>query len=158
MSVTNDGLLISIKPRRQILGFTLLEVLVAVVVMSIGLLGLAGLQAVGLRQNHSANLRSQASVLANDIVDRMRANRRFALEGAYDVDLSTPTCEADPPLSGAVATRDLTLWKNSLACSLPSGDGSIVRGAGNLFTISIQWDDSRGHQTAPQEFELEIQL
>ena len=66
----------------RISGFTLLEVLVALVILSIGLLGLAGLQAASLRYNHSSYLRSQATLIAYDIVDRMRANRQEALNGA----------------------------------------------------------------------------
>ena len=56
-------------------GFTLLEILIAVGVLSIGLLGIAGLQALGQRSNHSAYLRSQATALAYDMIDRMRANK-----------------------------------------------------------------------------------
>lgn len=74
------------KPQRSIItrskllprsaqGFTLLEVLIAVVVLSVGLLGLARLQTAGLRQNHSAFMRSQATMLAYDIIDRMRTNK-----------------------------------------------------------------------------------
>ncbi len=62
-------------------GFTLLEVLVAMVVLSVGLLGLSGLQTSSLRNNHSAFLRSQATLVSNDIIDRMRANRDSAIGG-----------------------------------------------------------------------------
>ena len=65
-------------------GFTLLEVLVAVLVLAIGLLGLAGLQATSLRVNQSASMRSQATNLAYDMADRIRANRGAALAGSYD--------------------------------------------------------------------------
>ena len=66
-------------------GFTLIEILLAVVVLSGGLLGLAGLQLTGLKSNHSAYLRSQATILTLDIADRMRANRISAITGAYDI-------------------------------------------------------------------------
>src|SRR5690606_3184429 len=56
-------------------GFTLIEVLVTVIVLAIGLLGLAALQFSGLRYTHSAYQRSQATILTNDIIDRMRVNR-----------------------------------------------------------------------------------
>ncbi len=61
------------RPQKQQQGFTLIEVLVAVVVLSIGLLGLAGLQTTGLRNNQSAYYASQAAIYANDIFERMRA-------------------------------------------------------------------------------------
>lgn len=157
MSLIIDSVLIGMLPRKRIGGFTLLEVLVAVIVLSIGLLGLAGLQAVGLRSNHSATLRSQSTALAYDIVDRMRANRAAALKGDYNVDFtSTPVCDTNPTLSGTVAENDLTQWKANLACSLPSGDGKIEL-SNSLFTISLKWDDSRG-QGSLQTLKVETQL
>ena len=67
-------------------GFSLLEVLIAIVVTSIGLLGLAAMQATGLRNNHSAYHRSQATVLAYDIADRMRSNVSSMLSYVTPVD------------------------------------------------------------------------
>jgi len=62
-------------------GFTLIEALVALIVLSIGLLGIAGMQISGLRANQSAASRTQASYLADDIADRMRANYTAARNG-----------------------------------------------------------------------------
>src|SRR4030065_2717121 len=73
--------------RHSMRGFTLLEVLVAIVVMSIGLLGLAGLMASSLKNSHSAYQRTQATWLAYDALDRMRANRQVALAGGYHLAL-----------------------------------------------------------------------
>jgi type IV pilus assembly protein PilV len=141
-------------------GFSLIEVLVAVVVLSIGLLGLAALQASTTRSNHSALLRTQATNLAYDIVDRMRANVTPAESGDYDADYGalpdeddpTPAANAcDPALapSGSIANRDLQEWKNTLACALPSGDGRITRDATNnrLVTVDVRWDDSRSEDS-----------
>jgi type IV pilus assembly protein PilV len=141
-------------------GFTLVEILVAVFVLAIGLLGLAGLQATSLRFNSSAYLRSQATNLANDMADRMRANRQIAINGGY-----TPQAFEDPPPAcavvapaGTLAQQDLQAWRNALACTLPLGTGSLARVAGgNVFTITVRWDDSRGQQ-APQEFAMETDL
>ena len=118
-------------------GFSLLEVLIAIVVLSIGLLGLAGLQASSLRNNHSAYLRSQATFLATDIIDRMRANRLAALGGSYDIAMN-----AAPPTGTSVVKTDLNQWLTALANQLPAGDGAIARN-GTLFTVTIQWDDNR---------------
>jgi len=63
------------RPRRTS-GFTLIEVLIAVLVLGIGLLGVAGLQSVALSMNQGSYVRTQATVLARDIADRMRANNR----------------------------------------------------------------------------------
>ena len=67
-------------------GFTLIEALVALVVLSIGLLGVAALQLASLQANYGASQRTQATFLAQDIVDRMRANRDAAVAGDYDID------------------------------------------------------------------------
>lgn len=133
-----------IRPAKQ-KGFTLLEVLVAVLVLAIGLLGLAGLMASSVRNNQSAYQRTQATWLAYDIVDRMRVNRAAALGNSYDTTLGAPaTCAASPTLAGAMAAQDLTEWKNALACALPAGDGSVQVAADRRVTVTVQWNDSRG--------------
>lgn len=129
-----------VKNRR---GFTLIEVLVALLILSVGLLGLAGLQGRGLRDNHSALLRSQAVNQAEDILDRMRANRAAAVNGAYDIDLGDGA--AAPTYTGLVLT-DLQEWKAMLAASLPAGDGSIAMD-GTVCTVIVQWGEAAGDQT-----------
>jgi len=117
-------------------GFTLVEVLVTVVIFSVGLLGLAGLQATGIKLNHSSLIRSQATLLAYEIVDSMRANRTNVAGYAIAID-------ADPP--GTVVTladQDLVDWIGNLSQTLPSGDGSVSLN-GNRATVVVQWDDMR---------------
>jgi type IV pilus assembly protein PilV len=130
----------SLIKRKTQRGTTLIETLVALVVLSVGLLGIAALQMTSLRNNRGAHLRSQAQVLAYDITDRMRANRTEALANAYVIAIA-----ATPAGAGLVLT-DLQEWKNTLAATLPSGDGEIVR-VGDMFRITIQWTDSLGTQT-----------
>lgn len=138
-------------------GFTLLEVLVAIVVLSIGLLGLAGIMVSSLRNNQSATHRTQATVLAYDIIDRMRANRALALTGGYNNDMSAGVCAAGVP-TGTMQAQDITGWKTRLACALPSGMGSIAV-AGGKATVVVRWNDSRGTQgLANQSFTVESQL
>lgn len=79
-------------------GFTLIEVLVTIIIVSIGLLGLAGLQIGGLRANMSSEARSKATLLANDIVERMRANLPGVEAGAYNIDSTETICAGDPPV------------------------------------------------------------
>src|SRR3990172_9167298 len=94
-------------------GFTLMEVLVAVVVLSIGLLGLANLQTVGMKSNNSAYLRTQATLLAYDIADRMRANIAGVTANAYNA-ISTkpsdPGCIASDCSPGNLAVSDAFQW------------------------------------------------
>lgn len=134
-------------------GFTLLEILIAIVLLGVGLLGLAGLQAVSLRNNHSAYLRSQATMLAYEIIDRMRTNRVSAQAGRYDIALgpySGPApqdCTAVSCDGTQLAAYELQDWKQRLPRYLPSGDGSIAR-LGQVFTITLQWTDERGADAA----------
>ncbi|MFT3790399.1 MAG: type IV pilus modification protein PilV [Rudaea sp.] len=147
-------------PARAPRGFTLMEVLITLIVLSIGLLGLAALQITAVRTNQSANLRTQAISLANLIVDRMRANSGYARQGAYYLDgtYTAPTCTAGSPLLDSdsaftptsatdVAPKDLALWEYKIACQLPDGIGKITYPGGNV-TIDITWTDSRWAATA----------
>lgn len=121
-------------------GTTLVETLVALVVLSVGLLGIAALQMTSLRNNRGAHLRSQAQVLAYDITDRMRANRNAAMANAYVIAL------AATPTGSGIELADLQAWKTTLATVLPGGDGAIVR-VGDMFRITIRWTDTLGLQT-----------
>lgn len=148
-----------LQPQR---GFTLIEVLVTVIVLAIGLLGLAGLQLNGLRYSYSAYQTSQATILTNDIIDRMRANRDAADNGAYNIAIGTEPGEVVCKGTGAncssgdMANADLFDWKQELGTLLPAGDGSIQQN-GAEFMITVQWDDTRGEQ-APKALVLETQL
>lgn len=142
-------------------GFTLIEVLVTVIVLAIGLLGLAGLQFSGLRYTHSAYQTSQATILAYDILDRMRANRMAAESGSYVIGIDdTPgqaSCTGSVNCGPAqMVAADLYEWKRALTLALPSGAGAVAR-TGPVFTITVQWDDSRGEQD-PKTMTLETIL
>lgn len=152
----------TIKVSKSNRGFTLVELLVAVVVMSIGVLGVAALQAISLQQNRSALFRAEASQLANDLLDRIRANPL----GTY-----APTTMAATPPSAAncytqvcsvaqMATFDISSWKCQLnsadgdgvtygicntlniSSSIPEGGGSITLN-GSTYEIEVQWLDDR---------------
>ena len=116
-------------------GFTLIEVLIAVLLLSIGLLGLAGLQMASLKNNGSAMNRSQATWIAYDVLDRMRANRTAALNGDYDIALG-----ATAPSGSSRTDVDLQAWKNELS-SLPGGDGA-VKTSSNTVTVLVRWSDA----------------
>jgi type IV pilus assembly protein PilV len=136
------------RPRLQ-QGTTLLEVLISIVVLSVGLLGYAGLQTLSMKNNTSAFQRSQATILTYDIVDRIRANRPNL--ASYNVGL------------GAVGTyADVISWKNNVAASLPDGKASVeipnpAPGQPYTATITIQWDDNRDG-TDPIQFITETAL
>lgn len=117
--------------QRKQRGFSLLEVLIATVVLSIGLLGLASLQTASLKNNNGALQRSQATIMAYDILDAMRANQKKVEIGDYDIGYGQTSNN-----SGVVGT-DINTWKQELK-QLPQGDGQI-RTNGLDATITIRW-------------------
>jgi type IV pilus assembly protein PilV len=118
---------------RNVEGFTLLEVLIAIVVVAFGLLGLAGLQVFALKNNTSAAQRVTATNLATDIIDRMRANYQGVVNGGYDkpstgsYNTSVSGCNGPPPgcTPNELATNDLFEWSRRVAAALPGGVGIV---------------------------------
>ena len=174
-------------PARRAGGFSLIEVLIALVILSVGLLGIAAMVGVSMKAKYSSYQRSQASVLAYAILDRMRANRAPAATSMYDVavgqtvgnaltaqSISGPpagdcTVVATPCSTSQIAALDLAQWKAELANTLTSGDGSIATVSLNQMTqvvIKVRWNDSRADQatgapssaTAITTFELDTGL
>lgn len=126
--------------RRSIRGFTLLEVLIALLIFSLGLLGMAGLLTVSVKTNHSAYLRTQAFLLAQDMADRMRANGAGLWANAYTLNaISTPpatpalasyaattACTSTSCNATQVAARDLQIWQNQLVQFLPNAGVALA--------------------------------
>lgn len=140
-------------------GFTLVEVLVALLILAIGLLGLAALQTTGMRFNQESSLRSQAILIAYDIVDRIRANPIGKAAGDYDSVSATATFTA-PACIGTVncspdniATFDLASWKARIAAALPAGTGAIST-SGTRRTITITWVEKDIGMSTVVEVEL----
>jgi type IV pilus assembly protein PilV len=135
-------------------GFSLIEVLVAIVVLSIGLLGLAALQLSGLRVGQSSFYRAQAAQFATDMADRMRANLAEARQ--YGLALADAT-----PTGTSVRDRDRAEWRARLR-TLPGGNGAIAiqQNVNNVdvVTITVRWDDSRGGGAAASDFVLVTNL
>ena len=122
-------------------GATLIEVLVAVLITATGVLGAAAMQLNAVKFNQASTSRSTAVFLANDISDRMRANRSDALAGRYDLGI-----DDDAPAGAAIYQIDIQEWLQEIALRLPAGDASVARDDNN-FTITIQWDESRLSKT-----------
>ena len=134
-------------------GFTLIEVMVAVFVLAIGVLGMAGMQAVGVRESQNTYFRTQADMLANDMADRMRANRATMIDSTpldYVFDGTNPgtgpSCDAGTPCIGNLSAYDLSGWYNALQLSsLPSAIGKVtqVGASTTTYTVEVYWDENR---------------
>ncbi len=147
---------LKLKPGRQS-GFPLLEVVIAILILAIGLLGLASLQAVSLQMNHSAYSRAQASNLAYEMADRMRSNPDGDYSNVDFVD-PVPVCNLTLQAQSNITDQDILEWRNALACTLPMGNGEIEIGSDDMVTIRVQWDDSRDENAEPFEFALRTRL
>ncbi|HIB83618.1 MAG TPA: type IV pilus modification protein PilV [Chromatiaceae bacterium] len=143
-------------------GFTLIEVLVAVVVLSIGLLGLAGMQLAGLQNNQSALYRSIATYQAWDMADRLRANSVGIDDGSYDNRAGNPAidnCISVGCTTAQLANYDISTWNADNDSLLPGGTGTVCRDSdlstdaceigGTRFAIRISWVDDRTRQDDP---------
>ena len=118
-------------------GFSLIEVLVALLVMCIGLLGAAAIQLNALKYTDSSSMTSQASFIAYDMMDRMRANTDNISQYALTNLAAAPTTAG----STAAVSQDLSDFGNNIR-AMNGTDASIVL-KGYVVTITIQWDDTR---------------
>ena len=139
----------------QTAGFTLLEVLATLVLLSVGMLGIATLYLGSLRINQLALHRTQAVTLAADLADRIRANRV-----AVDAYACGDPC---PPGAGgnAVAAADLASWLEQVAGQLPDGTGAVSFTAATIgvparYIVTVRWT-AVGHVEA-HSFELRVEV
>lgn len=142
-------------------GFSLIEVLVALVLLSVGLLGIAALQVSGIRFAHNANIRYQAMLQAIDMSDRMRANQSALQSGAYSniSGLGTnPNCISTNCSPTQMAQADQYEWNTANARLLPNGTGTVTQN-GSLYTITVRWQEmeGRGSAASTQQIQLTVE-
>jgi type IV pilus assembly protein PilV len=119
-------------------GVGLIEVLIALLVLSFGMLGMAGLQVWSLKYNQSAMERGMAVVQTHTIADAMRADRPAALRDEFDIGL-----EAEPPSGNTFAEVSLRAWRASVQEALgPDATGSVECN-GSRCDIRVRWNDTR---------------
>lgn len=159
-----------VAPCRTAAGYILIEALITVLIFAIGLLGVVGLQAIALSSSSSSNLRTEATVLAADMADRMRANRAAAL-GATGVgyDRMAPADNACRSIYAAsvegapvactpaqLAADDMFDWLGQVQQSLPAGEAIVCvdrtpndgvdaatpacDGLGDAYAIKLWWN------------------
>lgn len=144
-------------------GMTLVEVLVTLVIISIGLLGVAALQLTTLKGNQEAYVRGQASVLAGFILERIRANQQGFIANEYDdIDFNITG------VGGTTSGNDLARWQAEIDRLLPGGAaaaaGRLQRTPGtNIITVTIQWRERADRVlqedgTAPVTFQTRTEI
>jgi type IV pilus assembly protein PilV len=123
---------------RNAAGSSLIEVLVAVLLLSVGLVSMAGMIGRSLAASNSAGYRAAAVRNATTIADAIRSNPQGAADGLYSVAMGSA------PYGGTKAATDLMSWKGALR-SLPLGDGSVlIDNSQNLARITVQWSRGSG--------------
>ncbi|PCH59493.1 MAG: type IV pilus modification protein PilV [SAR86 cluster bacterium] len=151
----------SINKQKRHGGSTLIEILASLLIVSFGMLSIAGLQTVALKNNQSAYYRTQATMFASDMVERMRANIEGVENSAYDdvAGLATANCFLVAGCTGVqMGAQDVLDWEAAVSGSLPGGDAVVCvdssfddgtaalkacDGAGAVYAIKIWWDDNR---------------
>jgi type IV pilus assembly protein PilV len=158
-------------------GVSLIEVLVTVIILSIGFLGMASMQLMGAKNVSQSHYRTLATMYAYDMAERMRSNPGGVEQNHYDDadtqnnNYSDPSCGdiATPCTVQQIAQRDLAAWQETLtaglnAGGLPSGFGTITENAGE-YTLAVSWDevsrDANGfsdNTDPPQTFSITVAL
>jgi type IV pilus assembly protein PilV len=154
-------------------GFSLVEVLVALVILAIGMLGIASLYVESLRAGRSALLRSQAVILVSDMADRIRANpagKAAYTKGEDDTGTLNATCNAATAgcTSAQMAARDIALWQQVVddrnddpaagRLALPNGRGTIVVDTTTTpatYVVTVSWAETG--ETTPSTYSLRFQ-
>jgi type IV pilus assembly protein PilV len=159
-------------PSRRVKGFTLLEVLISLVVIAFGLLGVAGLQVMALKNNQTAAFRNVAILVANDMIDRMKSNYQGVISGNYhlpaaaDYTTAVANCTNTTGCTASdLANNDASEWSQIVAANLPGGLGVVCLdstpddgtsnaaaacdNSGVRYVIKVWWLDDRSRANIP---------
>ena len=146
-------------------GFTMIEMLVALVVLAVGMLGVASLFGISLHSGSSAITRMQAVNLATDLADRIRANRRAGdgAGNAYGGAAANNSCTGAAPVSctpAQMAADDLYWWQRQLSRAIAGGTATgtvvVVGGTPQTYTITVSWVEK--NVLLPLQYQLQIQV
>jgi len=149
-------------------GTSLIEILVAVFILAIGILGIASAHINGIKTSQETALRFQANVLATDMVERMRANintanaanvYNMADSSAYAV--GAQDCEANSCSLNGLALWDKAQWKTAIEASLPSGIGSVasvVAGGTKTYTVIVSYLSASGNPADREQVIVNVVL
>lgn len=138
-------------------GFNLLEMLVALLVISVGLLGVTSLQLKGQQSNQLSYVRTQVTYLAYDLMERIRANQQSRTNPATTYGASkscdaaiaelSSNCESETCTWADIAKYDRALWCDMVKNSLPEGTGDCCEWDGTTYTFTITWREKEKTET-----------
>lgn len=137
--------------RRRQRGFTLIEVLVAILILAFGLLGFAMLQTMSVRFVQSSNYRTQATNLAYDLLDQMRANRYQAAwySGATFAAGAVSSNRCSRPTGDVSISGNIGRWQCQVVNALGDDASATVTYSGGNVSVSIAWGDQRWSRLDP---------
>jgi type IV pilus assembly protein PilV len=146
-----------IGPTKQQSGFSLVEVLIALVIMSVGMLGIATLFVQSMQAGRTSMFRHHAVTLAGDVADRIRANPRAGI--AYQGQAADSGCVATGNDCNAaeMAANDIFLWDQQVADSLPNGDITVTFDdtvSPPAYTIRVDWDEPGEDPNSPLNYQI----
>ena len=150
--------------RRRQDGFSLIETLIAVLVLSVGLLGVAALQMNALKNNQLSLQRSQAVVMINFMLDAMRANRPDAANGNYDLSYTPGNSCSVPAASTNLVDNDQHFWLQALKDNIANegstcGEIDCQTTAGNtVCRVAVYWKDKNDSSAAVEKLEVATRL
>ncbi len=129
-------------------GFSMIEILITLVIVSLALLGSAGLQAYAIKTNLGGQYRNQAAFLVADIVERMEANKLYSVTtSGYNTGLAqTIDCTTNNCSPTQLAAYDMTNWQSTVSGVLPSGTGTVtqlVAGNPSTYQVTVNWVDRK---------------
>lgn len=147
-----------VSPPRTQRGFNLLEVLIAIVVLSIGLVGLGLLELKGVQYTRDSYARTQAAIMAESLADRMRANPDGATGGLYvltsdEGDSGTFPIDPGQCCSPAdVAGADKAVWWDAVIRNLANAQAAVTLDGNNHYDINLQWSEEENTQSYTLKF------
>ncbi|MCH8895951.1 MAG: type IV pilus modification protein PilV [Proteobacteria bacterium] len=137
----------------------MVETMVALVVLSVGLLGVARMYVFSLQNGRTALLNSQAVILAADMADRIRVNRTAGIDyagAAADFGCVDGGVDCTP---AQMAANDLLVWRAEVTNALPNGQATIAVDVGTLpttYVITVRWNDTGSVE--PAQYQLTVQM
>lgn len=150
-------------------GFSIMETMIAMFVLGVGLLGVAGLQLSSLRSIQSAYMRTIATGQIFDMAERMRSNGQGLLDGDYDAVSGIPGASSDCTGAGIdctpaqLAAHDAYTWNTANVALLPDGTGQVTVVDGvdpKRFIVVLSWNEYTADKDTPMQrtsFSMEVQ-